>query len=69
MSKNLVATGLWPFDNRFASFSPDSPQGRGYNIIARRDEGSDDGFSHQTFAAHVGIFGGEYAGSDPLFVG
>jgi hypothetical protein len=33
------------------------------------DEGSYSGLSHQAFAAHVGIFGGEHAGADFVLTG
>ena len=33
------------------------------------DEGPYSRISYQTFAAYVGIFGGEHAGADPLFAG
>jgi hypothetical protein len=33
------------------------------------DEGSYSGLSHQAFAAHVGIFGGEHAGADLVLTG
>ena len=33
------------------------------------DEGSNDGFGDQTFAAHVGVPGREHGGADPLFAG
>ena len=32
-------------------------------------EGSDDGFSHEAFAAHVGVSGHEHGRADALFVG